>query len=80
MDRVLDLTADLKAKIGDRVEIEVSSDPGLAEGEVRIETPKFIIERRHGEILEEVFREVIKHVLERGEDLREGGQGKRDIP
>ncbi|MDQ7038369.1 MAG: FliH/SctL family protein [Aquificota bacterium] len=80
VDRVLDLTADLKAKIGDRVEIEVSSDPGLAEGEVRIETPKFIIERRHGEILEEVFREVIKHVLERGEDLREGGQGKRDIP
>jgi flagellar biosynthesis/type III secretory pathway protein FliH len=75
MDRVLDLLADLKSRLGDRVEIEVSSDPSLTEGEVRVETPKFIIERRHGEILEEVFREVLRNALERGKDLREGGQG-----
>lgn len=80
IDRVLDLTADLKARLGEKVEMEISADTDLAEGEVRVETPKFIIERRHDEILEEVFREVVRHVLERGEDLREGGKGKRDIP
>lgn len=80
LDRVFDLLADLKERIGDRVEVEISSDPSLKEGEVRIETPKFIIERRNDEILEEVFREVLRHAFERGKDIREGGQGKRDIP
>ena len=80
VDMALDTLGEIREKIGDRVEIEVVSDPGLEKGEVRVETPKFVIERRHDEVFEEVFREVMRRVSERGKDIREGGQGKRDIP
>ena len=75
VDRAFDTLGEIRDKLGDRVEIEVSSDPTLLEGEVKIETPKFVIERKHEEILEEIFREVIRRALERDKDIREGGQG-----
>jgi len=66
VERVYDLIGELRERLSDKVDIEIESDEGLREGEVRIETPKFLIERKHEEILEEIFREVVKDVLEGG--------------
>jgi flagellar biosynthesis/type III secretory pathway protein FliH len=66
VDRVYDFVGELREKLSEKLDIEIEPDPTLKEGEVRVETPKFIIERKHDEILEEIFREAIKNVLEGG--------------
>ncbi len=66
VERVYDLIGDLRERLSEKVDIEIEADQSLREGEVRIETPKFMIERKHDEIIEEIFREVIKDVLEGG--------------
>ncbi len=65
IDRAYEFVGTIDEKLSDRVEVEITSDPNLSRGEIRVETPKFIIERKEGEILEEIFREVVKRVLER---------------
>ena len=64
MGSVLEFIGGIKEKLGDRVDIEVVSSEEIKPGEVRIETPKFIIERKHEEALEEVFREAVRRALE----------------
>jgi len=64
VDGAYELTGAFSDKISGRIEIEILADSSLREGEVVIETPKFVIERKHDEILEEIFREVLKRVLE----------------
>ncbi len=66
VERVYDLIGELRERLSEKVDIEIESDESLMEGEVRIETPKFMIERKHDEIIEEIFREVVKDVLEGG--------------
>ncbi len=66
VDRVYDFIAELKEKLSEKVEVEIETDETLREGEIRIETPKFVIERKHEEIIEEIFREAVKDVLEGG--------------
>ncbi len=65
IDRAYEFVGTVDEKLSDRVEVEITSDPNLSRGEIRVETPKFIIERKEGEILEEIFREVVKRVLKR---------------
>ncbi len=60
IERVREYISRIKEKLGDKVEIEIIPSEEVSEGEVRIETPKFIIERKHGEIFEEIFEEVVK--------------------
>ncbi len=64
IDRAFDFIAGLKEQLGGKVDIEVIKDKSLKAGEIRIETPKFVIERKHEEIMEEIFREVLGHALE----------------
>ncbi|RLJ71523.1 flagellar biosynthesis/type III secretory pathway protein FliH [Hydrogenivirga caldilitoris] len=64
MDKVFEFIAGVKEKLGGKVDIEVLPDQGLAPGELRMETPKFVIERKHEEITEETIGEVVKRVLE----------------
>lgn len=64
MGSVLEFIGGIKEKLGEKVDIEVVSSEEIKPGEVRIETPKFIIERKHEEALEEVFREAVRRVLE----------------
>ncbi|GEM_PF-2017118 len=64
VDGAYEFTGAFNDKISGRIEIEILTDSSLREGEVVIETPKFVIERKHDEILEEIFREVLKRVLE----------------
>ncbi|WP_457601504.1 FliH/SctL family protein [Hydrogenivirga sp.] len=64
MDKVFEFIASIKEKLGDRVDIEVLGDESLQPGELRIETPKFVIERKHDEIIGEVIEEVLKRVFE----------------
>jgi flagellar biosynthesis/type III secretory pathway protein FliH len=64
MDRLFDFMAGIKEKLENRVDIEVVADEELKPGELRIETPKFVLERKHGEIVEDIVREVIKRVFE----------------
>ncbi len=66
MDKVFEFIAGIKERLGDRVDIEVVGNDKLRPGELKIETTKFVIERKHEEILEEVFREALKNALERG--------------
>jgi len=66
VDRAYEFIGSLSDRLSGRVEVEIVADSSLSEGEVRVETPKFIIERKHDEILEEIFREVLKRVLEGG--------------
>ncbi|EDP76585.1 FliH/SctL family protein [Hydrogenivirga sp. 128-5-R1-1] len=64
MERVFDFIAGIREKLSEKVDIEVLGDESLQPGELRIETPKFVIERKHGEIIEEVMREVLGRVFE----------------
>ena len=64
LERAYNFIGELKESLAQKVEIHIEADPSIREGEVRIETPKFVIERKHEEIIEETFREVIKDVLE----------------
>ncbi len=64
MDRVFEFIAGIREKLGEKIDIEVLADERLQPGELRIETPKFIIERKHAEIIEEVIGEVLKRVFE----------------
>ena len=64
MDSVFEFIAGIREKLGDRVDIEVVSSDNLQPGEITIETPKFVIERKHGEILSEVMSEVLKSFYE----------------
>ena len=66
MDKVFEFIAGIRERLGDKVDIEVVGNDELRPGELKIETPKFVIERKHDEILEEVFREALKNALERG--------------
>ena len=66
VERVYNLIGELRERLSEKVDIEIEADESLQEGEVRIETPKFMIERKHDEIIEEIFREVVKDVLEGG--------------
>ncbi len=66
VDRAYEFIGSLSDRLSGRVEVEIVADSSLSEGEVRVETPRFIIERKHDEILEEIFREVLKRVLEGG--------------
>ncbi len=66
MDRVFEFIAGIREKLEGKVDIEVVGSEQLKPGELKIETTKFVIERKHEEILEEVFREAIRRVLERG--------------
>ncbi len=58
--RLKDYIESLKEKLKDKIEIEFVQDSGLKEGEIKIDTPKYIIERKHEEVFEEVFKEVIE--------------------
>lgn len=64
-ERVEEFLKELKGKFGDKIELEVIDDESLGEGELKVETPKFVIERKNEEIYEEVFREAVKVALER---------------
>ena len=75
VERVRDLLDRVRREMGGKVEIEVVTDSTLSEGEVRVETPRFVIERKNREALEEIFGEVMRRVSQRGEGVREGGQG-----
>ncbi len=66
MDRVFEFIAGIREKLEGKVDIEVVGSEQLKPGELKIETTKLVIERKHEEILEEVFREAIRRVLERG--------------
>ncbi len=66
LERAYNFIGELRESLAQKVEIHIEADPSIKEGEIRIETPKFIIERRHEEIIEETFREVVKDVLEGG--------------
>ena len=66
MDRVFEFIAGIRERLEGKVDIEVVGSEQLKPGELKIETTKFVIERKHEEILEEVFREAIRRVLERG--------------
>jgi len=62
MEKVFDFIANIREKLSDKVDIEVLGDEKLQPGELRIETPKFVIERKHSEIIEEVMKEVLRRV------------------
>ena len=64
-ERVEEFLKEIRERFGDKIELEVISDESLAEGELKVETPKFVIERKNEEIYEEVFREAVKVALER---------------
>jgi len=66
VDRAYEFTGAFSEKISGRMEVEIIADSNLKEGEVRIETPKFVIERKQDEILDEIMREVLRRVLEGG--------------
>ncbi len=72
MNKVLEFVAHMKDKAGNTIEIEVEEDSSLKEGEVRIESPKLIVERLNDEALEEIFHEVLRDALEGSQGLREG--------
>ncbi len=61
MERAFEFVASVKEKLKDKIEIEVIRDESLEVGEVRVETPKFVIERKHPEIVEEIVQEVLKN-------------------
>lgn len=56
VERVHELVGELAEKLRDKMEVEIIADSGILPGELRIETPKFIVERKHDEMLEEVLR------------------------
>ncbi len=64
VDRAFEFIGNIKEKLGNKIDIDISPDPELKVGEIKIETSKFVIERKHEEILEEIFREVLKRVFE----------------
>ncbi len=64
IDTVFNLIGELKAKADSELEIEVVGDESLRVGEVRVESPRFVIERLNDEAIEEIFREVLKSALE----------------
>ncbi len=64
IDTVFNLIGELKAKADSELEIEVVGDESLNIGEVRVESPRFVIERLNDEAIEEIFREVLKSALE----------------
>ena len=64
IDTVFNLIGELKAKTDSELEIEVVGDESLNIGEVRVESPRFVIERLNDEAIEEIFREVLKSALE----------------
>ncbi len=63
VEKIYEFIANLRKQFGDRLELNVVTDEGLEEGEIRVETPRFVIERKNQEMLEEVFREVMGRVL-----------------
>ncbi len=66
LEKIYEFIANLRKQFGDRLDLNVVTDEGLKEGEIRVETPKFIIERKNREMLEEVFKEVMGRVLKGG--------------
>ena len=66
LEKIYEFIANLRKQFGDRLDLNVVTDEGLKEGEIRVETPKFIIERKNEEVLEEVLKEVMGRVLKGG--------------
>ncbi|NPA40847.1 MAG: hypothetical protein GXO18_01030 [Aquificae bacterium] len=64
VEGVFEFIAGLGERMEDKFNIEVVGDETLKVGEVRVESPKFVIERLNEEAIEEIFREVVRNALE----------------
>ncbi len=62
-DRIGAFILELKAGLGETLDISHFEDKGLKRGEIRIDTPRLVVERRHEEYLEEVMGRVIRNVF-----------------
>ena len=63
IDRAYSIIGPIKEKLSEHVDIEILPDESLSEGELRVDTPKLLVERKNNEILDEIFKEVIKNAL-----------------
>lgn len=66
IERALEFIGGIRERLRDKVDIDILGSEDLRRGELRVETAKFVIERKHEEIIEEVFRGVLKDAFERG--------------
>ena len=64
-----------KADLYGEIDLDIREDETLMRGEIKLETPKFLIERNHREIADTVVKEVIAREFKGSQDLREGSQG-----
>ena len=62
-DRVGGFILELRASLGDRIDITYQEDKSLKRGEVVIDTPRFVVERVHEEQLQEVISRAIRDVF-----------------
>ncbi len=62
-DRIGGFILELRASLGDRIDITYQEDKNLKKGEVVIDTPRFVVERVHEEQLQEVISRAIRDVF-----------------